>query len=111
MKNNNGIAVLVFALLLILVFSSQGLSLSEMETVEIYKNSIERQIENCNAKIRFVDSESHNLRQYGQLELQKAEFFSNFKKVLIREMIEKNISPKDYKIQYFLNCRFYEVLD
>jgi hypothetical protein len=112
MKKNNGIAVFVFSLFFILALSSQCLSQSETEKADFYRKSIEEQIAKCNAKIRFIDSKSQNLRHYCQLELQKAEFFSNAKEILLMEMIEKEIEAKDYKIQYFLNSRFYKaVLD
>ena len=75
-----------------------------------YRKRIEEQIAKCNAKIRFIESKSHNLRQYCLLELQKAEFFSNAKEILLIEMIENEIATKNYKIQYFLNSRFYKAV-
>jgi hypothetical protein len=92
----------------VLALSSECLSSTESETIDIYKNSIEKTISKCNAKIRFIDSGSKNLRQYCQQELQKAEFFNKAKEMLLMEMIESQIDVKDYKIQYFLNSRFYE---
>jgi len=110
MKKKSGISVLVIALWLIVALSSQCLSSSEMEIAEIYRSRIEAKIANCNAKIRYIDSDSQELYQYGQLELQKAEFLRNAKESLIMEMIEREIPATDYRIQHFLNSRFYETV-
>jgi hypothetical protein len=108
MKKINGIAVFVFTLHFVLGLSSE--SLIAGETADIYENTIEEQITKCNAKIRFVNSESNKLRQYCQVELRKAEFFSDAKEILLMEMIEQKIAAKEYKIQHFLNSRFYETI-
>ena len=110
MKQNNGIAAFALTLVFIMAFSSECLSSSESKTIQIYKNSIEEQIASCRAKIRFIDSGSKYLRQYCQRELRKAEFFSKAKESLLREMIDNQIDVKEYKIQYFLNSRFYETV-
>jgi hypothetical protein len=110
MKKSNVITIFVFTLIFILALSSQCLSSNKKERAEIYKNSIKEQIASCNAKIRFIDSKSHNLQRYCQLQLQKAEFLSKYKEILIMEMIEQEIPTKDYKIQYFLNSRFYKAV-
>lgn len=110
MTKNNGIAAFALTLVFIMAFSSECLSSSELKTIRIYKNSIEEQIASCRAKIRFIDSDSKYLRQYCQRELRKAEFFSTAKEILLWEMIDNQIDVKEYKIQYFLNSRFYETV-
>jgi len=110
MNKNKGIAVIVFGLFFILALSSQCLSSSEMDMAEIYKNKIEEQIASCLAKVRFFESKSNNLHQYCLLELRKAAFLSNFRDILLMEMIEEQIPVKDYKIQHFLNSHFYEAV-
>lgn len=109
MRKKTGVAAVILTFLFVTVLSSVCLSSSELETINIYKNSIEKQIAKCNAKIRFIDSDSNNLRQYGLRELRKAEFFNNAKEMLIIKMIENQIDAKEYKIQYFINSRFYEM--
>lgn len=110
MKKNNGIAAFALTFIFIMAFSSQCLSSSDLKTIHIYKNSIDEEIARCQAKVRYIASGSNNLRQYCQRELQKAEFLSKAKEMLLREMVDNQIDVKEYKIRYFLNTRFYETV-
>jgi hypothetical protein len=42
------------------------------------------------------------------MEIKKAAFFSENKERLIKEMDKRDIGVKQYKIEYFLNKKFYK---
>jgi len=42
------------------------------------------------------------------MEAQKAKFLDAEKEILVKEMIEMQLKPKHYKVEFFLNNRFQE---
>jgi hypothetical protein len=57
------------------------------------------------------DSRSENLRSCSRLAILKAIFLSGNREQLIREMVANDVAMKAYKVDYYLNKRFYENLD
>ena len=53
-------------------------------------------------------SKSENLQEYAMMAAQKASFLDNEKEILVKEMIEMGLEPKQYKVDLFLNSRFRE---
>ena len=82
---------------------------SNEKMVKFYENCITKKIYNCNAKTVLKTSRSVNLRQKADLSKRQVIFFTSNKNRLINEMIEQDIGQKDYKVERYLNKRFYEV--
>jgi hypothetical protein len=57
------------------------------------------------------NSRSKNLRSCSRLAILKAIFLSANRDQLIREMAASGIVMKTYKVDYYLNKRFYENLE
>ena len=58
-------------------FPSIGLFIDETDIIEFYESCIDSENIKGTSKAVFLNSQSPHLRRYGQLEIQKAEFFSN----------------------------------
>jgi hypothetical protein len=79
------------------------------EIAKYYESCIFREIKKCDLKLVLLSkSKSKNLQDYTKMEAQKAEFFRSEKDVLVKEMMETQLDPKQYKIELFLNSRFNE---
>lgn len=76
-----------------------------------YTNCIDKKITCCDCKGRMWNSRSENLRSCSRLAILKAIFLSANKEQLIREMEANGVAMKTYKVDYYLNKRFYENLD
>jgi hypothetical protein len=72
---------------------------------------IDKLISNCKYKEAFMrDSRSENLRQAAAIGCLKAAYLKSHKEVLVENLISAGIGKKPYKIQYYLNCKFFSVL-
>ena len=76
-----------------------------------YANCIDKKITCCDGKGGLWDSRSENLRSCSRLAILKAIFLSANREQLIREMAENGVALKTYKVDYYLNKRFYENLE
>lgn len=89
------------------VMNSKAISAEHEEFAKYYENCIVKEIEKCNAKLVMLRmTKSKNLKEYAEMEGQKAIFFNAHKEELIKEMMEMQLEPKDYKMELFLNHRF-----
>jgi hypothetical protein len=80
------------------------------ELSKYYESFIVRKIEKCDSKsVLLLTSKSKNLQDYAKMEAQKATFFNAEKEMLVKEMIEIQLEPKQYKIDLFLNNKFHEM--
>lgn len=99
---------LVLVVALIGAVSVAAQSSSKMQLVKYYDNCITKKITNCNAKIILKTSRSVNLRRKADLATRQVTFFTSNKNMLINEMVEQGIGQKAYKVEYYLNKRFFE---
>ena len=81
---------------------------SEDELIKFYKSCIQKKISNCNAKAILKTSRSANLQKKADLSIRQAAFITANKDMLINEMIDQGVGYKYYKVDYYLNKRFYE---
>ena len=94
-----------FAFLILLIPTTYSVDLNERG--DFYESCIVRKIKKCDSRaFLFRSSRSKNLREYAELEAQKAAFFDKEKEILIKQMVEMQIEPKHYKIDLFLNSQF-----
>ena len=84
-------------------------SASKDQLVRYYESCIMKKIFNCNAKTVLKTSRSVNLRQKADLATRQVTFFTSNKNMLIKEMVEQEIGQKPYKVEYYLNKRFFEM--
>lgn len=73
-----------------------------------YEHIINEKINRCHSKAQLKESKSTNLQNCALMEIKKANYFTANKEMLINEMVKINIGVKKYKIEYFLNSKFYE---
>ncbi len=109
MKVRMNFLILGIVLLTILPLCVYGQMKNMDNNHEIYEQTINQIISCCNSKCRLADSEHDNIRMAGELALRKAKFCMMYKQKLIEEMVRMSLPPKTYKINYFVNSKFYEL--
>lgn len=75
---------------------------------KFYETCIAKKIAKCQSKTMLKLSKSENLQLTAEIAVNQVRFLSLNKETLVNEMMEKNIGRKPYKIEYYLNSRFYE---
>ena len=99
---------------LVLVMAVSGASLaaaqsaSKDQLIKYYESCITKKITNCNAKTVLKTSRSVHLRQKADLATRQATYFTSNKNMLINEMVKQEIGQKPYKVEHYLNKRFFE---
>jgi len=73
-----------------------------------YETCIAEKIAKCQSKSIFKNSKSKNLQLTAETAAEQARFLTLNKDKLANEMMEQNIGQKPYKIEHYLNSRFYE---
>ena len=86
-----------------------GKSESKEKLLKFYESCIQKKISNCNAKTVLRYSRSENLRRKAKLSMQQIEFLTSHQDILINEMFKLGIGYKQYKVEYYLNKRFFEM--
>jgi hypothetical protein len=82
---------------------------SKEDLAKYYESCIVKKIYNCKGKTVLKTSRSVNLQRKANLATKQVTFLTTNKNILIEEMVEEGISPKRYKVEYYLNKRFYEM--
>ena len=75
---------------------------------EFYEKRINHIIECCKSKVKMSSSKHKNINDTGEMALKKATFCENTKLTLIEEMVQTDLAPKDYKVDYFINSKFFQ---
>lgn len=86
---------------------SQMTSAERNEAYEAYINDF---ILKCEQKNSMMDSMSENIRGEVVTSLMKANFYKKNKELLIQDLAKNNVEPKPYKIEYFLNKKFFAIV-
>ena len=97
-------------LLIIGVAPATGQSESRDQLLKFYESCITKKIANCRAKTALKTSRSSNLKRVAKLSAKKMVFFTTNKNMLINEMVDQEIGQKHYKVDYYLNKRFSEMV-
>jgi hypothetical protein len=103
------VCLLVGIITFIGVLPSTCISGDKEELTKFYGACISSEIYKCQAKTYLSKSRSAKLRCYATKASKKATFLQKNKDMLINEMIKNDIGVKPYKIEYFLNKKFYEL--
>jgi hypothetical protein len=72
----------------------------------VYENAIDEEIAASRQMAGLQTSRSANLRMKGHREASKAMFLEAHRDRLVDDMLKRNLEPKNYKIERFLNERF-----
>jgi hypothetical protein len=105
------IITMALAIYTIAVFPDIGRTDENEQLANYYKEYISKCISKNESKAALQTSRSKNLRRSGAIHEQKAVFLTNYQKILADEMIRKDIGTKSYKVDYYLNKRFNEIID
>jgi hypothetical protein len=103
------VCLLVGIITFIGVLPSTCISGDKEELTKFYGACISSEICKCQAKTYLSKSRSAKLRCCATKASKKAAFLQKNKDMLINEMIKNDIGVKPYKIEYFLNKKFYEL--
>jgi hypothetical protein len=76
---------------------------------KVYENKIDQIIAACSEKSEMANSKHPNISKIGALAIKKSNFCQNNKQQLIDEMIKANLNPKSYKVNYYVNSKFFEL--
>ena len=83
-------------------------AVEDEELIKYYNDYILKCISKSQSKTILQTSRSENLQSCGALSKQKVIFLKENQDMLVDEMIKNRIGMKPYKIEYYLNKRFYE---
>jgi len=83
---------------------------SKDQLLKYYESCITKKIANCKAKTTLKNSRSVNLRRRADLATKQMIFLTTNKTMLIKEMVDQEIGQKHYKVDYYLNKRFNEMV-
>ena len=103
------IAMMITLFIFIGAIPATGQGGENEQLKKYYKNYILKCISKNKSKTNLQSSKSANLRSCGALSKQKVIFLTNNQNMLVNEMIKNQVGKKPYKIEYYLNKRFYEI--
>ena len=101
---------IVLVILLLTAWPNTGKSGENEELAKFYQEYISKCILKNKSKAALQTSKSENLRSCGKIYKQKAVFLTNNQNVLVNEMIRNEIGTKPYKVDYYINKRFNEII-
>ena len=99
----------IFSFILVTMIFAMPAIGDDTKTLEIrakLETLIDRYIVSCGAKSELLNSRSNTIRKSAIRSCRIANFCLTSREVLIKEMMEKNIEPKHYKVNLFLNEKF-----
>ena len=99
----------IFSFILVTMIFAMPAICDDTKTLEIrakLETLIDRYILSCGAKSELLNSRSNTIRKSAIRSCRIANFCLTSREVLIKEMMEKNIEPKHYKVNLFLNEKF-----
>jgi len=102
---------IVLVIYMISVVPDIGRTDENEQLANYYKEYISKCISKNESKATLQTSRSKNLRRSGAIYEEKAVFLTNYQNILADEMIRKDIGTKSYKIDYYLNKRFNEIIE
>ncbi|MDM8555891.1 hypothetical protein QUF75_14255 [Desulfococcaceae bacterium HSG7] len=96
--------------LMSLQISSVTAAGENLNLTEYYSAIIDELVMKCKYKTAMRYSKSDTIQNAAMLSCLKTTFYKKNKKNLIRAMIEENIGIKRYKVRYYLNTQFYNIV-
>lgn len=81
------------------------------EKTSTYSKYIEQFSSRCASMARMRKSKLLNIRREAAMKCLKATFLETYKDELVEKMMADNVEVKEYKMQIYLNKKFFEVLN
>jgi hypothetical protein len=103
-------SVIMVAVSLWFGFNAIGGEVNDTEMTKVYAHLVDRHIAKCDAKMEMKTSGLKNIRRAAAIATLKGTFTKNYREELIASMIEEGIEPKGYKVELYLNERFYSLV-
>lgn len=104
------VPVLVLAAMMTWITTTHGEENNTADKRAVYSKMIDRYAACCEGQSKLRHSRSAKLRQKAELSCLKAAYARSFKNKIVTELIENDISPKPYKVKYFVNSLFYDLI-
>ena len=104
------ISVLMVTISLCFGFNAIGGEISDDERTQVYALLLDRHIARCDAKMGMRTSGLENIRRAAAIATLKGTFARSYRQELIDSMVEEGVEPKDYKVRFYLNERFYTLV-
>jgi hypothetical protein len=92
-------------------FQKSAQSQSDIQLKKFYESYIAGKITKCQSKTLLKISKSKNLRLTAEKAAEQARFLKLNRDKLVNEMMEQDIGQKPYKIEHYLNSRFYKIYE
>jgi hypothetical protein len=74
----------------------------------VYESGIIQKIEDCESQAELLhNSRTAALRRYARVQDNKAQYLYAEQEMLVDQMVQKRMEPKQYKIDQFLEDQFY----
>lgn len=102
--------VMILAAMVVWVATAQSAEIGSTKKCVVYENLLMRYAANCEKLARFGQSKSNKLRHTAEIACLKAAYLNQYKSQIITTLMEKNVEPKPYKIQYIVNNLFYDLI-
>ena len=101
---------LMVVLTLIFGFNAVCEETTAASAVGVYEQLLDQYIAKCDAKLEMKSSSLENVRRAAAVAMLKGAFVKTYREELIDNMIEDEVEPKSYKVQLYLNERFYSLV-
>jgi hypothetical protein len=101
---------IIICLSLIWLSPVAGQSPESANLTAVYSDAIDDAIAHCKSKTALRNSRSEKLQRAAALSCMKEAFFKDYKNELIEDMLKADIGTKPYKIQYYLNQKFFSII-
>ena len=102
--------VMVLAAVMVWVATVQGADNDIADKRAVYEKMLTRYTAKCEKQAHFGQSKSEKLRRTAEIACLKAAYLNQYKSQIITTLMEKNVEPKPYKIQYIVNTLFYDLI-
>ena len=103
-------SVILFAVMFVWISPAVCQMNDESKLRSSYAGMFENCIKKFESKAKMSGSKSDNIRQAAYISSLKVKYFKKHKNLLIDEMMRSNLPLKAYRVQYFLNDRFFAYL-
>ena len=112
MSKRAGILIVSFLMVVCMLPIPASSQATESEDLRIvYGRLIDDVITHCDAKKVFSDSRSENIRKAIALSVMKGAFLETYREALVEDMLDDGVRPSAVTVQYYLNNRFYALID
>jgi hypothetical protein len=102
------ITILVSVICIMLFGFSPAVGKSSTTKIySLYEDMVDKEITKCERKAAMATSKFDKVRSAAEISGSKADYFRLHKKELIKDMMDEQIGLKAYKVQYFLNMKFF----